>query len=286
MSTEPSRQHAPHRSGTVLALDMGGTHLRHAVAMGDPDVPLRAEREPSEAHDPERQIRQLVQAVHHDVGPLHHVVIGLPGVVHEGRMFDAPNLPSLQDASALERLGAALPCPVTFMNDCNLAALGEGVDDLAFIAIGTGLGCGLIRGGRVMTGAHGQAGELGLLPLPDGSVLEDLLSGPGLQRRHLQYGGTGDALSDPGSAGERTRRDAQAALVYLLQVLTLSVDPAAIVFGGGVGLQVPQLIDAAWTEVHARLRHVPRPTLSRHGDNAALVGGLYLARTAAGGQHG
>ncbi|WP_309570312.1 ROK family protein [Deinococcus sp.] len=292
MSTQSTRPSRPARPATVLALDMGGTHLRHVVATSNQDLaaPLTARlhvsREASERDDPVQQIRRLVQAVDRDRGPLQHVVIGLPGVVHDGRLLDAPNLLPLQDTSALERLRTALPCPVTFMNDCNLAALGEGGSDLAFIAIGTGLGCGLIRQGRVMPGAHGQAGELGLLPMPDGSVLEDLLSGPGIRRRHDHYGGSGDVLTDPGPAGEHTRRDVQAALASLLQVLTLTVDPASIVFGGGVGQHLGAVIAAAWSDACTRLSHVPRPTLSRHGDNAALVGGLRLALTPSGAHHG
>lgn len=272
MNTEQSR------SGAVLALDMGGTNLRRAVAWSLPDLqtPLQTWRERSNPTDPAGQIRQVVQAAHDTHGPLSHVTIGLPGVVHNGQIYEAPNLSALQDASALGELRLALPCPVTFMNDCNLAALGEGADDLAFIAIGTGLGCGLVRGGQVMLGEHGQAGEFGLLPFQDG-VLEDLLSGPGLARRFTAYGGSGEALDFVGEAGERLQSDFQSALGYLLRVVTLSFDPRQIVFGGGLGLQLGDQIEAAWLGVRGELSHIPRPTLSRYGDDAALIGGLRLA---------
>lgn len=226
------------RQQTVLALDMGGTHLRVALGDGGGKL-LRTFRERSDANDPAAQLGAMINALHAQFGPFWHVVVGVPGVVVEDQITDAPNLPGLQSPSALSRLRRALPCAATFMNDCNLAALGEGEDALAFVAVGTGLGCGLVRGGRPVTGAHGQAGEFGLLPLP-GGVLEE-------------------------------------ALVYLLQVLTLSFDPQHVVFGGGVGLRLEALIELAWTRASRRTPCLPRPRLSRHGDNAALIGGLRLA---------
>lgn len=274
-------------TGAVLALDVGGTHLRYALARHRRELhgSLSTQREDTQSGDPLGQIRRVVLGAHEAV-PLAQVVIGLPGVVYGGQLYDAPNLSALQDAAALHTLGEILPCPVTFMNDGNLAALGEGGDDLAFVAIGTGLGCGLVRGGQVMAGAHGQAGELGLLPLPDGSVLEDLLSGPGLRRRFAWYGGAGDALTSQTAAGQRVRDDLAYALEYLLRVLTLAFDPRQIVFGGGLGLKLGPLIDRAWQAAQRHLSHIPCPTLSQHGDNAALIGGLRLGLQQKGAAHG
>lgn len=290
-----SKAHPP---GAVLAIDLGGTHLRTAVARtwAELDAPLNAEREATQAHDPASQIRHVVLETVRQHGPLRRVVIGLPGAVHDGQVYDAPNLSTLQGAEVLTALRATLPCPVTFVNDCNLAALGElqGSDsagDLAFIAVGTGLGAGLVRAGRIVAGAHGQAGEFGLLPLPGalahtGAVLEDFLSGPGIQRRFTALGGEGDALTSGDEAGRTLRGELQHALADLLRVVTLSFDPRQIVFGGGVGLQLGTLIEAAWQEVRNVVGHVPRPSLSRYGDHAALVGGLHLALAADGGDYG
>lgn len=276
------KDNEPHAAlpGAVLALDMGGTHLRYAVSHSVQDLSeqLEVQRERSDPKDPLEQLRRVVEGVH-ALTPLTQVIIGLPGVVHAGQIYAAPNLTALQDPAALPTLRGALPCPVTVMNDCNLAALGEaqdGTDDLVFIAIGTGLGCGLMRGGAVMAGEHGQAGELGLLPLPDGNVLEDLLSGPGLQGRYARYGGTTDPLTDECEAGQCTRTDLVQALEYLLQVVSLSFDPRRIVFGGGLGMHLGPLVDTAWQSVQTRLNHIPRPTLSGHGEHAALIGGLRL----------
>src|SRR5207253_8579899 len=97
------------------------------------------------------------------------VVVGVPGVVESetGRINLAENVPGLEgrafDAELQERLGL----PVTIENDINLAALGEqwrgvarGVDDFAFISIGTGLGAGLVLRGELHRGRSGAAGEL------------------------------------------------------------------------------------------------------------------------------
>ncbi|GAA4018046.1 ROK family protein [Deinococcus rubellus] len=285
-------------SGVVLAIDLGGTHLRTALARtwNDLDAPLDVRREPTQTGDPAAQIRRVVLEAAQRHGPLRHAVVGLPGVIHVGQVYDAPNLGALQGRDVLAALGASLPCPATFVNDCNLAALGESrgtaaEGDLAFIAIGTGLGAGLVRGGQIIPGAHGQAGEFGLLPLPDGltqagAVLEDLLSGPGIQRRFAALGGMGAALTSTDEAAQRLRGELQHALAYLLRVVTLGIDPQQIVFGGGVGLQLGALLEAAWQEVRNVVGHVPRPTLSRHGNHTALIGGLRLALLADGGSHG
>lgn len=282
--------------GAVLALDLGGTHLRTAVARTwrELDLPLDARREATRVGDPLAQLGRAVAARQH--GPLRRVAVGLPGVIHGGQVSGAPNLSALEGPDVLAALCASLPCPATFVHDCNLAALGElhGADpagDLTFIAIGTGLGAGLVRSGQIVAGAHGQAGECGLLPLPgrppqDRTVLEDLLSGPGLQRRFAALGGQGDALSASDQAGQTLHAELQRALASLLRVVALSIDPHQIVFGGGVGLQLGKLIEAAWLEVRAVVDHVPRPTLSRYGDHAALVGGLRLALTDSGGNDG
>lgn len=266
----------------VLAMDVGGTHLR--LALGDLTGKLTStHRESIDQHDPAGQILRMVQQAEWKLGhAIEHVVIGVAGVVQGDRLCDAPNLTALQTSDALVRLRNALPCPATFINDANLAALGEHLHDVAFVALGTGLGCGFVRGGKVMSGSQGRAGELGLLPYPSdvGSSLEDVLSGPGIERLYALHGGGGDAhqaLADPGAAALATRQAVTGALSFLFSTIALSFDPEHLILGGGVGLRCGPLLHPAWTDARIRGIQVPTPQLTTLGDNAALRGGLRLA---------
>ena len=95
--------------------------------------------------------------------------IGVPGTVNDtkGEVVFTPNLP-LRDVDIVDELKKNYDCPVRLGNDANCAALGEtvaggakGARDVVLITLGTGLGGGVIVGGRLHTGLCGAAGELG-----------------------------------------------------------------------------------------------------------------------------
>jgi len=95
--------------------------------------------------------------------------IGVPGTVNDemGVVVFTPNLP-LRSVNATQGLYEKYGCPIRLGNDANCAALGEtvaggakGAQDVVFITLGTGLGGGIIQGGRLITGLSGAASELG-----------------------------------------------------------------------------------------------------------------------------
>jgi len=95
--------------------------------------------------------------------------IGVPGIVNDeaGEVVFTPNLP-LSRESIAQQLSDRFNCPVRLGNDANCAALGEtiaggakGTRDMALITLGTGIGGGLILGGRLQTGISGAGNELG-----------------------------------------------------------------------------------------------------------------------------
>ncbi len=282
----PQTQHAPpEEHAPVAAFDIGGTHLRAALAGPGGEVLARL-RQPTDRERTADQVRaalrDLQRATSH--AEVAAVVIGVPGVVGPDGISEVPNVPALEGAAFMRALNASVPAPLRFANDANLAALGEGgtARHLVFVAIGTGLGCGVLLDGRMYAGAAGRAGELGLFPYPSavGAVLEDLLSGPGAARLHAALGGAPDAapLSDPGPAGQSTRAALTDALQFLLNVIAVGFDPEEVVVGGGLGLHLGALIEDA----AARVGLTGRVRLSRHGDDAALHGGLRLARELSG----
>ncbi|MFJ6481940.1 ROK family protein [Streptomyces sp. NPDC091682] len=106
---------------------------------------------------------------------LHRVVIGTPGAFdpQTGRLRYASHLPGWHSPTLLEELAAALPMPVEYENDVNLAAVAEqrlgaarGHEDFVLLWNEEGLGAALVLGGRLHRGWTGGAGEVGFLPVP------------------------------------------------------------------------------------------------------------------------
>ncbi|ULR50687.1 ROK family transcriptional regulator [Streptomyces deccanensis] len=102
-------------------------------------------------------------------------VIGTPGAFDPttGRLRYASHLPGWHSPTLLDELAAALPMPVEYENDVNLAALAEqrlgaakGHDDFVLLWNEGGLGAAVVLGGRLHRGFTGGAGEVGFLPVP------------------------------------------------------------------------------------------------------------------------
>lgn len=106
--------------------------------------------------------------------PVAGVGVSAPGPLdrERGALLSPPNLPGWLDVALRDRLAEALGLPVILENDANAAALaewrfgaGQGCRDLVYLTMSTGIGAGLILGGRLHTGAGGNAGELGHVPV-------------------------------------------------------------------------------------------------------------------------
>ncbi|WP_329385485.1 ROK family transcriptional regulator [Streptomyces sp. NBC_01351] len=106
---------------------------------------------------------------------LHRVVIATPGAFdpRSGRLRYAGHLPGWHSPTLLDELAAALPMPVEYENDVNLAAVAEqrlgaarGHEDFVLLWNEEGLGAALVLGGRLHRGWTGGAGEVGFLPVP------------------------------------------------------------------------------------------------------------------------
>lgn len=163
---------------------MGGTNLRIGMVSDDGTLirliraPSPTDRTPAEGLD---VIRDLVQALVDSTGVIPEAAgVGIPGpaVDTEGTIDMLPNLPGWRGVPLAAELRRRLSWPIVVENDANLAALGEsrwGAEcrglDLIMITLGTGVGGGVILGGRIWHGALGYAGELGHMTISlDGPV--------------------------------------------------------------------------------------------------------------------
>jgi predicted NBD/HSP70 family sugar kinase len=133
-------------------------------------------------HPAEPVVRQVTTALDGAVkaaglvrADVHRLVIGTPGAFdpNTGRLRYASHLPGWHSPTLLDELAAALPMPVEYENDVNLAALAEqrlgaarGHEDFVLLWNEGGLGAAVVLGGRLHRGFTGGAGEVGFLPVP------------------------------------------------------------------------------------------------------------------------
>ncbi len=153
----------------VLGVDLGGTKVAIASMRGRSLG--ESHEQPTEHGSAEALIDQLARLVGSVRGSeLEAVGIGVPSVVDfdTGRVVSSVNVP-LAEVPLRQVLGERLGVPVFVDNDATVAALAEAHDEelrlvahnLVMITVGTGVGGGLVLGGRIYRGATGGAGELG-----------------------------------------------------------------------------------------------------------------------------
>ena len=268
----------------VLAVDLGGTKTLVALVSADRVIDrIIAPTDP--AVGPDGWIDQIAQLSAPWRGRFSRVGITVTGLVTDG-LWSALNPATLAIPprfALLARAQAALGLPVTLANDAQAAAWGEfryGAGqgrDVVFLTISTGIGGGVVTGGRLLTGRSGLAGHFGqfisLTDAHDSTVFEDAASGGWIGRQGLT---SANAVFDAARHGDITaeRLIAQSAVrvARLCRNLQLAFDPAVIVIGGGVGLADGYLDRINMTL--APLDPVFRPTLARAalGPDAGVIG--------------
>ncbi|MBS1860334.1 MAG: ROK family protein [Actinobacteria bacterium] len=289
------------RGKAVLGIDVGGTHIRVAVA-DETGKLLGSRREQARSLRGEelaQRVAALAEALCPD-GPA-ALAIGFPGPVVDGKVGHLVNRPELDGDEAVAKLRERLGVPVTVDNDVNLAAFGEhrcgcgqAVADLAFVAVGTGVGMGIVVDGRVLHGARGAAGELGMLPVgtkhvaPDPRALgplEAIAGGGGLAARWAELAGEGAEGRDAfaaAAAGEATARrlltEQAAALAMAIRAIDAILDPPLIVLGGGIGSRPDVLARVRATLAGAEELPYPRLVPSTLGERAGVIGAVQAAR--------
>lgn len=286
----------------IAAVDLGGTKVR--VAISDLTCQVFAEMtEPTDARGGQAvvdQIAALVNAAARSAqvpdDRLRFAVIGVPGAPDRtsGRVRLAPNIAGFDTMDVASAFENALGIDVTLENDVNLAVLGEnwlgqgqGIDNLAFIALGTGVGSGLILGGQLARGATSAAGELGFLPFgadpfePESlraGAYERAVASHAIMGRYRELSGIDRDVPDIFSEAEKGDLQAIAVLDETARMLARGIaaicavaDPELVILGGSIGAR-PELI-ARVRAVLPQCFPVPvRVEPSLLGTHAALVG--------------
>jgi glucokinase len=167
-----------------IGVDLGGTNLRAAAIDGQGRMLEKIAGSTALEAGRDAVIADMVQSIEtlrarlgeHN---LRGVGIGLPGFIlmDKGIIVGSNNMPEFENYPVRDEIEKRLSAKVILENDANAAALGEKwmgagreVDDLVLLTLGTGIGGGIITGGRVLHGQLGMAGELGhLTVVPNGN---------------------------------------------------------------------------------------------------------------------
>lgn len=276
----------------LLLVDLGATHATFALA--DLDLRLLAvQRRPLETTaGPDAVLpavvaaaRALLSGSDGRVRPLLGVGVGFPGPVAPDRatLAEQTMMRGWDGIDLASAISPAFGVPVLVDNDANAMAFGEHIatvqaggsrgESLLVVKVSTGIGAGLIVGGRLHHGASGGAGEIGHVRLPGASTrctcgsrgcLGAVASGRALLRRLRARGAR--RLADVVryvTAGEEAAveavREAGAQVGAVLAWVVTMVDPDAVLLGGEIG-RLPAFVDAARGPL---LQRVPARTARR-----------------------
>ncbi len=315
----------------ALGVDLGGTNARAAVVDRDSGEVVAAHKEPLRTRDPAAVVEVVAHAVEEAAGALGvsprsfgAVGVGVAGqcLGSSGVVLNAPNL-GWRDVLFGSLLEQRLGLRVRVVNDLSAAAWGEkrfgaaqGLSDVVLVFVGSGVGAGIILGGRLHEGAHGVAGELGHVKVspsrPEtgvrqcgcgmGGCLEAYTSGVNISarvREELARGFTSrvaelvggdpsritasvvDAAYGEGDGYARGLWDEVAELLgsAIANLVTL-LNPARVILGGGVVLACPHLAALALEQFERQVSASARKGLSIEraflGDDAGVIGAALL----------
>lgn len=304
----------------VFGVDIGGTTVKLGLfdvegnLLDKWEIPTRTEESGSHIlPDIADSIKDKINEKNIAADVIAGVGVGAPGPIDsEGVVHRAVNL-GWETFSIKETLEGILHMPVMAGNDANVAALGEmwkgggqGSSDLIVVTLGTGVGGGIIIGGKMLTGATGAGGEIGHIHVNDDEAescgcgnhgcLEQYASATGITRlanRKLKESDK-DSVLRQGEVSAKTvfdavkEKDALAMEVaeefgkYLgdgLAAIACVVNPEAIVIGGGVSKAGEVLMDYIKPNYEKNVFHGSREvkfSLATLGNDAGIYGAAKL----------
>ncbi len=316
--------------GATLGVDLGGTKVEMALVDGSGQI-YETHRYPTQAGEgPESIISDLIDAVktlqNQSELKVGAMGIGAAGQVDaEGTVRTAPNLP-FNNEPLQAKLEKELGLPVLVTNDVSAATYGEwrfgsgkGINDLVVIFVGTGIGGGVISGGKLLTGCNNTLGELGHITLiangrrcrcPNIGCIEAYAGGWAIAERAIDMvsanpddgarlkslAGSSEKITaatvsqgyhegDPMSKKivEETGQYLGSGVVGIVNAF----NPCQVVLGGGVIEGLPELIPMV---EEVTRKHALKPNLNNLkivkaalGGKAGVIGAAALARNSLGG---
>ncbi len=280
---------------SVLAADFGGT--KTALALVDESGRVAGKQKLSAGRTLASSIKQLADYAR--AARVESAGMIIPGIydVKTGEAW-APNLWGMERVPLRAAAEQALGIPVAIASDRAGYVLGEawlgvarGLEDVVFVSVGTGIGVGILSGGRVIEGARGIAGAAGWMVLGEPwkeeyrvcGGWETEAAGPAVARRAGME--SAEAVVAASRAGDRNAREALETTADYLALgiagLISVLNPETVVLGGGLMQASDFLLDRIrlnalnWTQPIAA--QTTRIEMTALGEDAGLLGAARLA---------
>ena len=313
----PSPQSAANTADRiVLGIDIGGSNLRLALADSNAKILHTWAQDLRQTPDPASVVSLIKQGAHALLSQaalpysnLAACAAGVPGITDTDRgiVLATSYLLGWRDVPLRAFLEEALRIPAAIDNDVNIAALGEfhatahGTRNFVFLAIGTGIGSGIVINGQVHRGETFSAGEIGYMLVPGVSeipadkdmpgALEDRIGGTGIQeqwrtlwnpeRTQLPNDAAPTTIfteaASGGALASELMNSSARILAYAIYNTALILNCRLFVLGGGAGTH-PAFLACVQQHVNARNPYAPITVLpSTLGPAAQLAGAVHVA---------
>lgn len=287
----------------LFGADVGGSKIHAALA--DINGQILAELEvPTSQDGPDAVTAQLCDACQTLAAqvnqPMSRIAAGAVGIAgafnpRTRRMFMVPNIAGMEGFAIADELEQRLGFPIRVDNDVNMAAKGEmwrgegrDIACFVFVALGTGIGMGIINEGRILSGANGAAGEISTLPIGadpydsrnfHAGVLETSVGSIAIRQRYQAAGGAAgltvrdilDAIEQGDAIAAATLDEVARTLAVAILAVSAVLDPQRIVLGGSIGARA-DLLQRISRFMPLCIPNPPECVVSTLGRSAGLLG--------------
>ncbi len=239
---------------SIIGVDLGGTKIAATRFDASSWEALARERMGTQADKPFEEVVKNILSVINTLKTPDTVAIGIgvPGLIQrpEGTILLLPNIPGAAGFPLQNRIAEETKLPVIVENDSSCFALaeahtgaGKGQDIVVGVTMGTGVGGGIVIGGKLFQGSHGFSAEIGHMLLHPGEPpfetkdkrgdIEQFLSGTALGKRCPEAKKPEDYLE--GETCKNLHAKVITEVAQMCASLTHCIDPSIIVFGGSAG---------------------------------------------------
>lgn len=284
----------------ILAIDIGGTSIKYAVF--DQHGKMLTEilnKETTKTETDNYILERLYELINEtkDAYEIDGITISTAGVVDSQTgtvVYSGPTIPGYSNTPLSDIISDSFNVPCEVENDVNCAALGEywkgegvGSQSLALVTIGTGVGGAVIINGQLWNGFNHSAGEIGYIPLEDGSLLQDRASTSALIKKYEEssnsQGINGKMIFEKAKSGEKVAIEAIGSILNTLTQGLLSIiyilAPETVIIGGGIAEQKEYLEERISKNINEKViakRFMPKKIKCAHLGNAAgMIGAVY-----------
>jgi glucokinase len=296
----------------ILGVDMGGTKIYGALSDLGGNIldEVNIARHGTSGEDSFNRLTTLIDTLlaspKLDARQVHGIGVGAPGItLHKEGIVTWANTLHWQNFPLKQRLSELYSLPITVDNDVNLAAMGElwfgagqNTQNMVMVAIGTGIGAGIIIDGALYRGASEASGEIGnMLPgceflgknFQDFGALESVASGTGIaERARIALKGERSAeelenlvAEDVFEAAKQRQEWAWKIIDETVDYLAIAIanlavafDPEMIILGGGVSRSAEMLVDPILQRMEGSIPTLPKLVVSSLGLRAGVMGAI------------